>query len=201
MSVRVAPPVINCGSSQISWKRDPQSAVNPPAMCFCSQDTSVPRRCIGPPPPLPLPSRESYAVTVRLPRDPNAPHCLQPTSSRYLPRGRAVPSPASSGGLETVHALELPCPLCRSLSSVPAWNSSLSHALLSFSTSYRISRPTATNSTKLSFTVQPSPVLLILNPRVCVPRNLAASCVLCGGAGHQSVFLTLTRSLRAGEGI
>lgn len=172
MSVRVAPPVINGGSSQISWKRDPQSAVNPPDVCFCSQDTSVPRRCIGPPPPLPLPSRESYAVTVRLPWDPDCSTGPQRSTLprahfiTLLPRARAAPSPASSGGLETVHALELPCPLCRSLSSVPASNSSLSHPLLSFSTSYCISRPTATNSTKPSFTVRPSPILLIPNPRV-----------------------------------
>lgn len=36
MSVRVAPPTINWGSSQISWGRHPQSAVKPPGMCFCS---------------------------------------------------------------------------------------------------------------------------------------------------------------------
>lgn len=30
MSVRVAPPTINCGSLQSSWERDPRSAVNPP---------------------------------------------------------------------------------------------------------------------------------------------------------------------------
>lgn len=29
-----------------------------------------------------------------------------------LPRSRAVPSPASCGGLEMVHTLELPCPPC-----------------------------------------------------------------------------------------
>lgn len=34
MSVRVAPPIINCGSLQISWERDPQSAVKPPSTCF-----------------------------------------------------------------------------------------------------------------------------------------------------------------------
>ena len=39
-----------------------------------------------------------------------------------FPRARAVPSPASSGSLETVHTLELPCPPYPPLSSVPAWD-------------------------------------------------------------------------------
>lgn len=48
MSVRVAPPTINWGSSQISWGRDPQSAVKPRGMRFCSQDPPVPSGCTGP---------------------------------------------------------------------------------------------------------------------------------------------------------
>lgn len=45
MSVRVAPPIINFGSSQISCKRDPQSAVRPPGSCFQGQDIPVPGGC------------------------------------------------------------------------------------------------------------------------------------------------------------
>ena len=39
-----------------------------------------------------------------------------------LPRARAVASPASSGGLEMLHTLKLPCPPRPPLSSFPAWD-------------------------------------------------------------------------------
>lgn len=111
-----------------------------------------------------------------------------------LPGAGAAPSPASSGGLETVYSVELPYPPRQPLSSLPAcklfclqavlpaWNTSLSHPVLSFSTCYHISRLIVTNSKKASFPIQPSPLPLILSPSASVLCNLVSGCALCRGA-------------------
>ena len=116
MSVRVAPPTINSGSSQISWERDPQGAIKPPAHAFAVRTPRFPVGAAGaflPPsaPPSekfcgyrqtalgpyhsPAPGNPSARVATPGATMPPLCHVWSPFSLRSCPASHASPPPLS----------------------------------------------------------------------------------------------------------
>lgn len=146
---------------------------------------------------LPPSPRESFAVRDRLPWglshtpspwNPNAPHCLQPTLSRYFlgPQQHGVLPLRPLWGPFILRGQ--PRQPLQPLSSVLHASSFvfmgfLSHPVLSCFTSYHISSLIATSSTKPSFTVQPLLISEILSPRALVLCSPVFDCAASSGDG------------------